>query len=112
MAVKWKVGQERDFALGSVKGLAEWIRNRVRAFTGAWRGMEGKERRDTVFSHRSRTSDARLSMAASKHRITRRRSPAELIGRPSNRLMKNSCGQAKPSKASGHSGYIQTPGRF
>jgi hypothetical protein len=52
--------------------------------------MEGKERRDTVFSHRSRTSDARLSMAACKHRITRRRSPAELIGRPSNRLMKNS----------------------
>jgi hypothetical protein len=29
-------------------------------------------------------------MAACKHRITRRRSPAELIGRPSNRLMKNS----------------------
>jgi hypothetical protein len=57
--------------------------------------MEGKERRDAVFSHRSRTSDARLSMAACKHRITRRRSPAELIGRPSNRLMKNSCGQAK-----------------
>jgi hypothetical protein len=38
-------------------------------------------------TQRSRTSDARLSMAASKHWITRRLSVAELIGRSSNRLM-------------------------
>jgi hypothetical protein len=48
-------------------------------------GVAWRERKGDI--QRSRTSDARLSMAACKHWITRRLSAAELIGRPSNRLM-------------------------
>lgn len=84
---------ERDVALGECEDGGN--RNpESRAFVavgwgwGWWRGMEGKGGREMEdIQGRSRTSDARLSMAACKHWITRRRSAAELIGRPSNRLM-------------------------
>lgn len=44
-------------------------------------------------ANRSITSDALLSIAAIKHRITRCFSASELIGVPSACLMKNSCNQ-------------------